>query len=152
MSAAAAKPTPAMSARPRRTAIEWPGSDGSSKSERSQGRAVDQSEHEEGEAERPHARGAPTEASDDRDADDIVEPPGEGERGDRGSPVRGCERERLRTLVRCEELLPPIGFERVAEQGESCCGHEQAGVAARERQGRLGEVAGGEGSDGERES
>jgi hypothetical protein len=51
--------------------------------------------------------------------------------------------------VRCKELLPPIGFERVAEQGESPRGNEEARVAASERQGRLGKVTGGQDRDGE---
>ena len=71
---------------------------------------------------------------------------------DGGLAVGGCERERLRTLVRCEELLPSVGFERVTEQGESSCGNEEAGVAARERPGRLGEMAGGQDPEGKRES
>lgn len=35
------------------------------------------------------------------------------------APFRCRERERLRTLVNCEELLPTVGLERVAKQGES---------------------------------
>ena len=126
--------------------------DGSGEGEWSQGSAVDQPEHDERQAEGPHAGGTGSEAADDRDSDDIVEPAGKRKGCDGGSPVRSCERERLRTLVRRDELSPPVGLECVAKQGENRRRDQETWVAARERPGHLGEVPGSHDRDDEHDN
>ena len=116
--------------------------DGSGQSERSQRHGVDQPEHRKREAECLDPRRTVPEAADDGDPDDVVEPSGKREARDRCASVRSRERERLRTLMLREELPPPVGLERVPENGESSCRGQETGVAARERQWNLCEVPG----------
>jgi hypothetical protein len=82
----------------------------SSRGEGSQGGAVDQAEHHQGEAERPHTSGTAGIAADDRDPDDIVEPPRKCHPHDRSAPVRSREGERRRPVACCEEPAPAVGL------------------------------------------
>jgi hypothetical protein len=106
-----------------------------------QGVAVDQAEHDQGEAERPHTSGTAGIAADDRDPDDIVEPPGKCNPRDRGTPVRSREGERRRPVACCEEAAPAVGLQGIAKEREEPGRDEQAGVAVRERPRRVHEAA-----------
>jgi hypothetical protein len=87
ISPAAAIPTRATKTRPSRTPSDWPGRMAAARAKgASQRDTVDQTEHEERKADRSHACRATPEAANDRNAHDIVDPPGKRERRDGRPP------------------------------------------------------------------
>ena len=76
----------------------------------------------------------PLVAPDDRDADDVVEAPGESGARDARCAACGTERQGLRTLVRGEEAMPAVRLERVREEEEDARGGHEPDVGAAEGQ------------------
>ena len=107
-------------------------------------RAVDQSQHDEGQGECTHAGGATREAVDDRDPRRIVEAPGEDDTGEGCSAVAGGERQRRWALFDAEQPSPAQCLESLGADEEQPCRHKHPGVATRKRPGGRREVAGGQ--------
>jgi hypothetical protein len=128
------------------------GHDSQHKGERGQGGDLDQAEHDEREAQRPHAGRTARVAVDDRDPDDVGAPAGEGESNDRGAS--GCCRERnhLRALVQREEPSPRANLEGVGDKEEKPRRGEETRMSARERPRSIGEATGSQDRQGERHS
>ena len=66
--------------------VTWQHSRG--RGEGRQGRGVDQPEHDEREAERPHPGGTAWGAADERDPNNVIEPARESDAGNGGAPIR----------------------------------------------------------------
>ena len=87
---------------------------GSSKSQRRQGDAVDQAEHDKRKAKRTHAGRTGSIAADDGDPHRVVEAARKHQADQRGAAVAGRERERSRPLIRCEQPSPSEGLEALS--------------------------------------
>jgi hypothetical protein len=119
--------------------------------ERHQGRRVDQAEHEEREADGSDAGAAAACSPHDGDANDLVEAAREGGAGHRRGPARSGQRQRLGALLGGEEAVPAVRLERERKEKEQTgCGHEPE-VGARKGPADVGEVAGSEHGDRNRE-
>jgi hypothetical protein len=91
------------------------GKQSGSKGKRRQGDAVDEAEHDEGEAEHTNAGRTAGVAADDRDPHRIVEAAGKGHSDQRSATVAGCECKRLGALIAREQSSPAVGLEGLSE-------------------------------------
>src|SRR5439155_4876934 len=104
------------------------GEGGGDGGEWNEGSSVDQAEHEERQAERPHPHTAARAATDDRDPYGVVEPAGERDSHHRGPAVCRRQRKGPWALACEEEPLPSICLQSVREQEEHHRSREEGGV------------------------
>ena len=124
---------------------------GSDRRHRRQGRAVEQAEDDQGEADRAEAGGLLAwAATDNRDADRLVEASRESDSTDRGGSAGSGQRQGFRALPFSEEALPAPRLEGVGEEEkDSGRDHEQR-VGVGEGPARMHEVQDGQRGSGKR--
>jgi hypothetical protein len=131
----AAAPTPPRprTAKPARTAREFPGNAAavvaSGESAAASINPRVRSERQMPRTEDP-AAGIPAH---DRDPDHLIEAARKRDAHDRGATARGGERKRARSLVRPEEATPPVRLEAIRDREENARGGDKAGIPVRER-------------------
>ena len=113
---------------------------------RGQGGAVEQTDDDQGQADRAESGSLLAgEPSDNRDANRLVEAARQCDAADRGGTAGGRERQRLRALAFSEEPLPAPGLEGIGEEEEDAGRDHQQRVGARERPARMDEMEHGQG-------
>ena len=101
---------------------------------------VDQTEHDQGETQCPHAGATAWIAANDGNAHRVVETAGEHDTGQGGAAVAGRKRQWPRPLIRGEQPSPSPRLEALSEKQQQADRYQDAGLTARQQPGAGREV------------